>query len=214
MYILKLLLNEITARTEALVTSGDNFLCACVKEVCCLWAQPCLDIFRQLLIIVQVLWSQPVLQAGKLVVVAQSLIRAVRRVVNQVPAAMLQWCWSASQLHADAHHHGGALHWHYSITHLLFWMAGPKQFLVFHNTLLTLLWFLVAWIPPSALLFSPRKVIISFLADVYLNLFRLSGECVHIHCFDCSLVSTFTNKTQVSSPVTCIMWLRNSSPSL
>jgi hypothetical protein len=40
----------------------------------------------------------------------------------------------------------------------------------------------------------------------------LFGECVCIHCFDCSLVSTFTTETQVSSPVT--MRLRNSSQSV
>jgi hypothetical protein len=33
----------------------------------------------------------------------------------------------------------------------------------------------------------------------------LFGERVCIHCFDCSLVSTFTNETQVSAPVTCTM---------
>jgi hypothetical protein len=32
---------------------------------------------------------------------------------------------------------------------------------------------------------------------------------VCIHCFDCSFVSTFTYETQVSSPVTHTMWLRN-----
>jgi hypothetical protein len=33
-YILKLLLNIITARIEALVILGNKFLYACVKEVC------------------------------------------------------------------------------------------------------------------------------------------------------------------------------------
>jgi hypothetical protein len=33
----------------------------------------------------------------------------------------------------------------------------------------------------------------------------LFGECVCIHCFDCSLVSAFTNETQVSSLVTHMM---------
>jgi hypothetical protein len=47
---------------------------------------------------------------------------------------------------------------------------------------------------------------ISFLANnVYLNFFGFSGECVCIQCFDCSLVSTFTNETQVSSTVTRMM---------
>jgi hypothetical protein len=41
----------------------------------------------------------------------------------------------------------------------------------------------------------------------------LSGEYVCIHCFDCSLASTFINETQVSSPVTHTMWLKYSSPS-
>jgi hypothetical protein len=51
-----------------------------------------------------------------------------------------------------------------------------------------------------------KTAAISFLADkVYLKLFGLSGECACIHCFDCSLLSTFTNETQVSSPVTHMM---------
>jgi hypothetical protein len=51
--------------------------------------------------------------------------------------------------------------------------------------------------------FLPQKSIaISFLADnVCLNFFDLFGEYMCIHCFDCSLISRFTNKTQVSSPV-------------
>jgi hypothetical protein len=42
----------------------------------------------------------------------------------------------------------------------------------------------------------------------------LFGERVCIHCFDCYFVSTFTNETQVSSPVPRTLWRRNSSPSL
>jgi hypothetical protein len=97
MYILKLLLNVVADKTEAHVTSGNKFLHACVKEVCCLWAQPCLDTFHQLLIIVEVPRSQPVLQVGKDVVVAQSKIRAVRWVFKQLPIDMLQQCPSASR---------------------------------------------------------------------------------------------------------------------
>jgi hypothetical protein len=42
--------------------------------------------------------------------------------------------------------------------------------------------------------FLPEKTAAnSFLADVCLNFFGLFGECVCIHCFDCSLVSPFTN---------------------
>jgi hypothetical protein len=33
-YILKLLLSAVTARTEALVISGNTFLYSCAKEVC------------------------------------------------------------------------------------------------------------------------------------------------------------------------------------
>jgi hypothetical protein len=90
-------------------------------------------------------------------------------------------------------------------------------FLVFPNTLLMLLWSRVAWIPPSAHLSSPRKQLSSAFCQadiVCLNFFSLFGDCVCIHCFDYTLISTFTNETQVSSAVTRIMWLRNSSPSL
>jgi hypothetical protein len=92
MYILQLLLNIITAGTETLVVSGNRLLYACVTEVCRPWAQPCFDTFHQLLITVEALWSQPVLQVGKQVVVTQSEIRAVRRVVKQLLAEMLQQC--------------------------------------------------------------------------------------------------------------------------
>jgi hypothetical protein len=74
---------------------------------------------------------------------------------------------------------------------------------------------LVVWILPSELLSCPRKQMPSafWQADIIcLNFFDLFGECACIHCFDCSLISTFTNETQVSSPV--MMWLRNSSLSL
>jgi hypothetical protein len=99
-----------------------------------------------------------------------------------------------------------------------FVLNGSTQFfLVFSNTLLTLLWSLVAWIPPSALLSCPRKQLPSIfwqVDNVCLNFFGLFGECVCIHCFDCSLASILTNETQVSSPVTHTMWLRNPSSSL
>jgi hypothetical protein len=49
---------------------------------------------------------------------------------------------------------------------------------------------------------SQKAAVTKFLTDVCLNLFDLFGECVCIQCFDCYLVSAFTNKTQVSSPVT------------
>jgi hypothetical protein len=96
-YKLKLLLNLVTAETEALVIS-DTKICSYVyvKEVCRLWTQPRFGTFSQLLIVVEALWSQPVLQVGKQVVVARSEIRAIRMVVKQLPVEMLQQCSSAS----------------------------------------------------------------------------------------------------------------------
>jgi hypothetical protein len=45
---------------------------------------------------------------------------------------------------------------------------------------------------------SQKTVAISFLADnVYLNFFGLCGECVCIHWFDCTLVSSVINETQI-----------------
>jgi hypothetical protein len=61
---------------------------------------------------------------------------------------------------------------------------------------------------------SQKTAAISYLVDVSLNCFGLFGEFVCIHCFDCSLVTTFTDEIQGSSPVIRTMWLRNSSPSL
>jgi hypothetical protein len=63
---------------------------------------------------------------------------------------------------------------------------------------------------------SQKIVAISFLADsVCLNFIGLLvNVCVCVHCLDCLLVSTFTNETQVSSPVSHKMWLRTSLPSL
>jgi hypothetical protein len=90
MYILKVILNIVTAATDALVVLGNKILNTCVKEVCGLWAQPHFDTFHQILISVEALWSQPVLQVDKQVVVAQSKIRAERLVVKQLPVEMLQ----------------------------------------------------------------------------------------------------------------------------
>jgi hypothetical protein len=62
---------------------------------------------------------------------------------------------------------------------------------------------------------SRKTAAMSFLQDnVCSVIFCLFGECVCLHCFDCYLVSTFTNETQVSSPVAHTMWLGNPSPFL
>jgi hypothetical protein len=52
---------------------------------------------------------------------------------------------------------------------------------------------------------SYKTAAISFLPDVCLSFFSLFGECVWIHCFDHSLLSTITNETEVSSLVTQMM---------
>jgi hypothetical protein len=52
---------------------------------------PVLDTFDHL-IIFEVMWSQPVLEVGKQVVVPRSEIRALRRVVKQFPVEVLQQC--------------------------------------------------------------------------------------------------------------------------
>jgi hypothetical protein len=74
-YILKLLLNAVTVEIKTLVVLRNTFLHACVKEVCRMWAQPRFDIFHQLLITVEALWSEPALQVGKQVVVARREIK-------------------------------------------------------------------------------------------------------------------------------------------
>jgi hypothetical protein len=54
---------------------------------------------------------KPLLQVGKQVVVAQSEIRVVRRVVKQLPVETLQQYSSASsRIRMRTHCHGGALH--------------------------------------------------------------------------------------------------------
>jgi hypothetical protein len=59
MYTLKLFLNIVTARIEVLAVSRNKVLYACVKEVCCLWAQPCFNTIHKLLFIAEALWWQP-----------------------------------------------------------------------------------------------------------------------------------------------------------
>jgi hypothetical protein len=65
MYILTLLLNIVTSRTEALVATGKKCLHSCANEVYHLCAQSCFDTVHQLPIIVEVLRSQPFLSVCK-----------------------------------------------------------------------------------------------------------------------------------------------------
>jgi hypothetical protein len=125
------------------------------------------------------------------------------------------------QLYVEAHYYGGALHRMEAFcTFSSEWPYVVFFFLLFHNTLVTLLWSLVAWLPPSALLSCPRKQFTSafwqttFVWTFWSFSFGFFGACVCIHCYDCFLVWAFTNETQVSSPVTHMMRLRNLLPSL
>jgi hypothetical protein len=52
-YILKLLLNIVTAGIEALVASGNKFLYARDSEICRLCAQPRFDTFQQLVLLLK-----------------------------------------------------------------------------------------------------------------------------------------------------------------
>jgi hypothetical protein len=61
-------------------------------------------------------------------------------------------------LYMDVHCLGGALH-QMSAFHAFCSEWPYAVFLVFRNTLLMLLWFLVAWIPPSALAFLSQKTV-------------------------------------------------------
>jgi hypothetical protein len=154
------------------------------RYACCLWAQWRFDTFHHGLIIVTALWLQPVLQVGKWVVVTWSEIKAVRRV------DMLNSAWWAAVC-------GSTLPWRnttsdVSIPCPLFWMALH----IFIYCFTIHFWHcgpLLNEFPPP---------------------FFFWCEYVYIHYFDCSLASIFINETQVSSPVACMMWMRNWSLSL
>jgi hypothetical protein len=90
-YIIKLLLNVVTAGIEALV-SVNKFFYACVKVVCHLWSQPRFDTFHPLLHIV----IPTNFGVGKPTLVARSEIGVVRRVVKQLSVEMLQQLSSTS----------------------------------------------------------------------------------------------------------------------
>jgi hypothetical protein len=146
----------VTTGTEQ-VAARNKFLQSYVKQGCCLWAQPRFNTFHEL-IIIEVLRSQLVFQLGEEAVVAWCEIRAIRRVVKQLPVEMLQQCSSASSCTimrtriVMEEHYTGALH-------ICFLNDRPPTvILMFCNTLLTLLWSLVARHPPSAPLVPENSV--------------------------------------------------------
>jgi hypothetical protein len=121
-----------------------------VKDVCHLQSETYFVKFHQLLI-VEVLWSQPVLQlsTGKQMVVTWREIRTVRRMVKQLPVEMLQLCLSASSCMQTSivmeERYPGGQH------SMPFVLNGPmRSFLALRKTLLTLLWSPVARILSSA----------------------------------------------------------------
>jgi hypothetical protein len=138
------------------------------------------------------------------VVVAQSKITAVRSVVRQLPVEMLQQCSSGSSCtHMPMHI---VMEEHYTVCQhsTPFVLNGSMQFFSVSQYTFDIILVPCCIISTMSTLFLLQKsVAISFLADnVCLNFFGLFVECVCTHCFDCYLVSTFTNETQVSSPVT------------
>jgi hypothetical protein len=135
------------------------------------------------------------------VVVAWEEIRVLKRVIKQLPVEMLQQCSSASSCTRTRivmeEHYTGCQH---STPFVLNISAH------FFNVSQCTFDVIVAPCCMSSTVSTPflpqNTAAISFLAEnVCLNFFGLFGECVFIHCFDCPLISTFTNKTQVSSPV-------------
>jgi hypothetical protein len=83
MYIIKLLLNTVTARIAALGTLENKLLYACIKEACELSHILMPSINSPLLL------KRCDLQVSKQGVVAWSEIRAVRRAAKQLPVEML-----------------------------------------------------------------------------------------------------------------------------
>jgi hypothetical protein len=129
-------------------------LYACVKEVFRLWAQPHFATFHQILIIVEALWSQPVLQVGG---------SRLERGQHSKQGGQSTPSWNApavleiEQLYADAHCHGEALH-RMSAFHAFCseWLSlrsffGGSQYT--SDVIVTI----AARIPPSALLSSSRN---------------------------------------------------------
>jgi hypothetical protein len=125
------------------------------------------------LFIFDLLWSQPVLQVGKQVVVAWSEIRAARRMVRQFPVEMLQQCSSASSCMRARivmeEHCTGCKH---SMPFVLEWSCAVS--LVFRNTLLILLWSLVVWIQPP-----PLRHQLSGIQQLFKLFWFVWWMCVH-----------------------------------
>jgi hypothetical protein len=91
----------------------------------------------------------------------------------------------------------------------LFWMALRNFFCYFQCTSDIMV---PCWLDSTTntpLLYQ-KAVAINLAYDVCLNFFGVFGECVRIHCSGFNIHKW----NQVSSPITCMMWLWNSSPFL
>ena len=168
---------------------------------------PGFDAIHDLFVGVEPLGSQPDLHLGEEIVIAWRQVRTVRRVVESLPVEELDQSIYASRSVGPrvVVQENDAFTEH---------PPPPSEtYAAFHNKPLTLLWSLVPCILSTKFPCDPRKLCaIIFLFDsVCLNFLGLLGECVCIHSLDCSLISAFTNYTQVTSPVTILS--RNSSPS-
>jgi hypothetical protein len=111
-------LSVVTTGTEALVVSGNKFLHARVKEVCCLWDQPNFDTIHQLLINVEELWSQTVIQASKQVGHSERG-QDCKEGGHKTPSWNAPTVLECEELCADVHCHGEALY-RMSAFHCLF----------------------------------------------------------------------------------------------
>jgi hypothetical protein len=210
--MIKLLLNVDITIIEALVVSGNKFWYACVKRS----LPPVSSVtFWYLASTPHYCWSAviPTSSSGRQqVVVIWSEIRVLRRVVKQLPVEMFQQCSSArscTQMHIVMEEH--YTEWHHSMHFVL---NGPTQ--MFQCFVIHI------WCYCGPLInefhhqcsFPVPEKLPSAVWQCLFNFFGFFVKCVCIHYFTCSLVSKIINKTQVSSPVTCMMWLRNSLSSL
>jgi hypothetical protein len=107
------------------------------------------------------------------VVVVQSKIRVVRKLVKQLPVEMLQQCLSRSICMLMCIIMGNTTP-DVSIPHLSFWMVSPA--IMFCNALLALLWSLVAWIPPTVPLSCSRKK----LPSAFLQAVKVKSKVVPV----------------------------------
>lgn len=170
----------------------NTFLYACIREFYRLWPQPRFDTFLQLLITVDGQWSHTVLQVGK-VADARNEGRAASRTVKQLPVETFQQCSFRSSCY------GQTLSRSYTAPDFsnlsLFVPNGHRQFVsVFRNTFLSLLFCLAVWIPLSTLhLFCSKNICHLLYGRRLFNLIDSFCESRCIHCFDCYLVSIFTN---------------------